>query len=292
MGRVVIVTMRLISFGKVVAQSNAGVEFRYGYTGREQDAETGLDYYRARYYDASNGRFISEDLLGFSAGDANLTRYVGNNVVNWVDPSGQHEVKPLEAMYGLGEAMNKLIKRLELNPPPVRRETTPKKTTSPEPKIAPKYPDPNCPDTKKEKEDCAKEHPLYTTLSKAIGSGVPFEGYKNKTLPEAVGSLVGFRSRSTYIIKYKASPLVAQEGDFVNQMKEGELPKYQDPDKTARHFNIFIEGVSPNKSAGSIFKFRFCTTYDDKLHRVIKPKLVYRYGIDNIKDDGGNKHYN
>jgi RHS repeat-associated protein len=73
----------------VQSQSNAGVEFRYGYTGREQDRETGLDYYRARYYDASNGRFISEDPLGFGAGDGNLTRYVGNNPTNFTDPSGK-----------------------------------------------------------------------------------------------------------------------------------------------------------------------------------------------------------
>ena len=76
------------SFGKVQSQSNTGVGFRYGYTGREQDNETGLDYYRARYYDASNGRFISEDPIGFEAGDNNLTRYVGNNPVNAIDSSG------------------------------------------------------------------------------------------------------------------------------------------------------------------------------------------------------------
>jgi RHS repeat-associated protein len=77
------------SFGKVQSQSNAGYELRFGYTGREQDAETGLDYYRARYYDASNGRFISEDPLSFEAGDGNLTRYVGNSPVNFNDPSGE-----------------------------------------------------------------------------------------------------------------------------------------------------------------------------------------------------------
>jgi RHS repeat-associated protein len=76
------------SFGKVQSQSNSGYDLRYGYTGREQDNETGLDYYRARYYDASNGRFISEDPLGFGAGDGNLTRYVGNSPVNGTDPSG------------------------------------------------------------------------------------------------------------------------------------------------------------------------------------------------------------
>jgi RHS repeat-associated protein len=83
------------SFGKVVAQSNASVEFRYGYTGREQDGETGLDYYRARYYDASNGRFISEDPIGFAAGDSNLTRYVFNSPLNGTDPSGYRGVPTL-----------------------------------------------------------------------------------------------------------------------------------------------------------------------------------------------------
>jgi RHS repeat-associated protein len=64
-------------------------EFRYGYTGRELDAETGLYYYRARYYDSKVGRFISEDPIGFSAGDTNLYRYVGNNSTNYTDPTGE-----------------------------------------------------------------------------------------------------------------------------------------------------------------------------------------------------------
>jgi RHS repeat-associated protein len=76
------------SYGRVISQTNPAVEFRYGYTGREQDNETGLDYYRARYYDAGVGRFVSEDPIGFSAGDANLYRYVGNSPVNATDPSG------------------------------------------------------------------------------------------------------------------------------------------------------------------------------------------------------------
>ena len=59
----------------------------YGYTGRELD-ETGLYYYRARYYQPEIGRFLSEDPLGFNAGDANLYAYVGGDPVNRVDPSG------------------------------------------------------------------------------------------------------------------------------------------------------------------------------------------------------------
>ena len=34
---------------------------RFGYGGREWDAETGLLYLRARYYDPELGRFLSED---------------------------------------------------------------------------------------------------------------------------------------------------------------------------------------------------------------------------------------
>jgi RHS repeat-associated protein len=86
------------SFGRVLSETNPGLSFRYGYTGREQDGETGLDYYRARYYDAANGRFISVDPAGFGAGDTNLYRYVGNSSTLYTDPSG--EIVPLLA-FGL-----------------------------------------------------------------------------------------------------------------------------------------------------------------------------------------------
>jgi hypothetical protein len=39
-------------------------------------------------YDPKVGRWLSEDPLGFRAGDTNLSRYVSNNPVNMVDPSG------------------------------------------------------------------------------------------------------------------------------------------------------------------------------------------------------------
>jgi RHS repeat-associated protein len=68
---------------------STGAEFRFGYTGRELDSETGLYYYRARYYDPGVGRFISEDPIGFAAGDTNLYRYVNNSPTNYTDPSGQ-----------------------------------------------------------------------------------------------------------------------------------------------------------------------------------------------------------
>lgn len=76
------------SFGNVQTQTNAAAGSRYLFTGRELDAELNVYYYRARYYDAAIGRFLSEDPVGFVGGDANLYRYVGNNPVSQIDPLG------------------------------------------------------------------------------------------------------------------------------------------------------------------------------------------------------------
>ena len=76
------------SFGNVLSQTNSGNAMRLGYTGQQFDAETGLYYDHARYYDPATGRFLSTDPSGFSAGDANLYRYVGNRPVNNTDPTG------------------------------------------------------------------------------------------------------------------------------------------------------------------------------------------------------------
>jgi RHS repeat-associated protein len=59
----------------------------YAFTGREWDPETQLYYYRARYYDPAQGRFISEDPIGFSGG-LNFFGYVGNGPTNRIDPLG------------------------------------------------------------------------------------------------------------------------------------------------------------------------------------------------------------
>ncbi|UBF30104.1 hypothetical protein K9N68_38650 (plasmid) [Kovacikia minuta CCNUW1] len=80
------------SFGQVIG-STGTVDTRYKYTGREFDSETGLYYYRARYYDAGVGRFIGQDPTGFEAGDVNLYRYVGNDPVRSTDPSGEFKIE-------------------------------------------------------------------------------------------------------------------------------------------------------------------------------------------------------
>ena len=72
-------------FGETTA-SGSPTSNSFQYTGRENDG-TGLQFYRARYYSAAYGRFISEDPIG-TAGGLNLYSYVDNDPVNLVDALG------------------------------------------------------------------------------------------------------------------------------------------------------------------------------------------------------------
>lgn len=53
----------------------------------EYDAETGLYFYRARYYDSSTGRFLNEDPINFEGG-INFYQFVENSPPNLTDPYG------------------------------------------------------------------------------------------------------------------------------------------------------------------------------------------------------------
>jgi uncharacterized protein RhaS with RHS repeats len=39
-------------------------------------------------YDPRDGQWLSHDPTGFAAGDTNLSRYVGNDPINFTDPTG------------------------------------------------------------------------------------------------------------------------------------------------------------------------------------------------------------
>jgi RHS repeat-associated protein len=99
------------AFGGVTSQTDESVVFRYGYTARELDAESGLQYNRARYLDSFTGKFISEDPIGFQAGDSNLYRYVFNSPTNFIDPSGNYAILVPIAVAGflIGQATSALI---------------------------------------------------------------------------------------------------------------------------------------------------------------------------------------
>ncbi len=79
------------SFGRMVGVSET-VRNPLRYTAREHDAETGLYYYRARYYEPATGRFLSGDPIGFSGG-INFYRYAGNNPVLFRDPIGLRQAE-------------------------------------------------------------------------------------------------------------------------------------------------------------------------------------------------------
>ncbi|MFZ0563339.1 MAG: RHS repeat-associated core domain-containing protein [Terriglobales bacterium] len=74
------------SYGRLTA-STGTLTNPFQFTGRDFDPETQLNFYRARYYDNSTGRFISEDPSQFDAGD-DFYVYVKNNPLIWIDPLG------------------------------------------------------------------------------------------------------------------------------------------------------------------------------------------------------------
>ncbi|MFM1652571.1 RHS repeat domain-containing protein [Brevibacillus sp. B_LB10_24] len=78
------------SWGNIVSQQEA-MSNPFKYTGEMYDNESKLYYLRARYYDPSVGRFISEDTYkGQVDNPLSLNRYVytQNNPINFIDPTG------------------------------------------------------------------------------------------------------------------------------------------------------------------------------------------------------------
>jgi RHS repeat-associated protein len=80
---------------------------RATFHGRPLDVETGLLYFRNRYYDPEMGRFLTTDPMGY-ADSPSLYQYAGNNPVNFSDPMGLllrvsgNDRTPLTNFYGEG----------------------------------------------------------------------------------------------------------------------------------------------------------------------------------------------
>lgn len=96
------------SFG----QSSRSSITRYDYTGRESDSATGLMYYRARWYDSNQGRFITEDSVRNHI-ELNLYAYVRNSPLNAKDPSGNIPILVIAAAVAVSAARKAVVQGLK-----------------------------------------------------------------------------------------------------------------------------------------------------------------------------------
>ncbi|MBI1176387.1 hypothetical protein GC207_02995 [bacterium] len=82
------------AYGRERANGTAAPDASHRFTGQIFDAEVGLYYYGARYYDADLGRFIQADTIipdYFDPQSWNRYAYANNNPIKYTDPTG-HEV--------------------------------------------------------------------------------------------------------------------------------------------------------------------------------------------------------
>src|SRR3989344_6643634 len=84
-----------LPFGKELSFSSINEE-KYGFTSKEYDAESSLNYFNARYYNPSNGKFISNDPI-YKVNEGGY-QYVRNNPLTITDPTGQQAAADASAV--------------------------------------------------------------------------------------------------------------------------------------------------------------------------------------------------
>ncbi len=88
------------TYGEVVIGTTPAQGDHYLYTGEQYDADLGLYYLRARYYDPTRGVFLSRDPFEGTLQDP-MTRhpymYAGNDPINNIDPSGATFITTLKS---------------------------------------------------------------------------------------------------------------------------------------------------------------------------------------------------
>jgi RHS repeat-associated protein len=80
-------------FGNVTLDTNPGFQ-PFGFAGGLSDRDTGLVRFGARDYDPVSGRWTVPEPSRFAGRGTNLYEYVGNDSINWIDPSGFFEYSP------------------------------------------------------------------------------------------------------------------------------------------------------------------------------------------------------
>jgi RHS repeat-associated protein len=101
------------AFGKIINQQGY-VQNPFTFTGRELDPETGLYYFRARYYDPELGRFLSVDpdyLKSLEPLELNPYLYVRNNPLLYTDPMGLGDWTPAEQLWSAENHYQSLLQQ-------------------------------------------------------------------------------------------------------------------------------------------------------------------------------------
>ncbi len=80
-----------LPFGETMAEQKASGYYNnaYKFNGKEQDAETGLYYYSARYYDPRSSVWLNVDPMSEKYANLSPYNYCANNPVLFVDPNGE-----------------------------------------------------------------------------------------------------------------------------------------------------------------------------------------------------------
>jgi RHS repeat-associated protein len=103
-------------FGSIITQTNAADAPRFGFAGGAADSITGNDQFDFRNYSPVDGRWTSQDPLGFVAEDPNLYGYVFNAPTENIDPSGLWDlINDLKPVPGEGGDLIGQVNRMPLN---------------------------------------------------------------------------------------------------------------------------------------------------------------------------------
>ncbi|PKA16554.1 RHS repeat-associated core domain-containing protein [Leptospira haakeii] len=92
-------------YGEIQRNDSSGPDvFRYKYNGQEEDKETGLYYFKARYYDPLIGRFLQADSVMDTTRPMgmDLYMYTEGNPIKYTDPSGNSILSSFFDRNGLG----------------------------------------------------------------------------------------------------------------------------------------------------------------------------------------------